>query len=233
MYPRLKLGVEMGTAVWDDSSEGLYVSNKKGKMFEISQDIYDELYGADGTHPLDLPEDLQEQMKLDGLITTNRFEIDRLIIHCVLFSVGERAKKFRPFCRIVNFVLPVLATTIFLGSVFLKLYLHTETNSELGIPACLAMTFFSVLAHEFGHLVAAIAYGYKVTSVSLMLFEIFPLGAYVSCDRTKGTAKKRLQLSMAGIEVNLERLTKPKCDKSSSKSQKSKMDIGPALVSNK
>ena len=133
----------------------------------------------------------------------------------------------------MNFVLPVLATTIFLGSVFLKLYLHTETNSELGIPACLAMTFFSVLAHEFGHLVAEIAYGYKVTSVSLMLFGIFPLGAYVSFDRTKGTAKKRLQLSMAGIEVNLERLTKPKCDKNSSKSQKSKMDIGPALVSNK
>ena len=105
MYPRLKEYVEIGTCIWDgDCEEGFFVTNEMGDDYEISAGLYDELCSADGTHPLNISEELLAQLKRDGIITTSRFVSEGLVNRYIVISVGKRAEIVRKLCIGINMI---------------------------------------------------------------------------------------------------------------------------------
>lgn len=75
---------------------------------------------------------------------------------------------------------------------------------DLRLPAYIFLLALSFLAHEFGHLIAGISYGYRFSEMGLLLLGVLPIGAYVAHYEKKRTrALHRFQLSLAGIETNV------------------------------
>ena len=68
MYPVLKEGVSIGTFHYEGSDTiHYYIENADGEEFEISRRLWDALLKADGTRPLDLPDNgRQTEATWDG-----------------------------------------------------------------------------------------------------------------------------------------------------------------------
>ena len=62
----------------------------------------------------------------------------------------------------------------------------------------------SVALHEVGHLVAGLAYGYKISDTGILLLGIIPIGAYVAHEDKKDASRsEKVQFAIAGVEMNL------------------------------
>ena len=69
MYPVLKEGVSIGTFHYEGSDTiHYYIENADGEEFEISRRLWDALLKADGTRPLDLPDNGQGLQQDDAEI---------------------------------------------------------------------------------------------------------------------------------------------------------------------
>lgn len=67
-----------------------------------------------------------------------------------------------------------------------------------------ALIVLSLALHELGHLVAGVAYGYKISDTGILLLGIIPFGAYVAHeDMEDATKAEKIQFALAGVEVNL------------------------------
>ena len=76
MYPVLKEGVSIGTFQYEGSDIAhYYIENADGEEFEISHRLRDALLQADGTRPLNLPNNgsrVLPKLKRLGLVRTSR-----------------------------------------------------------------------------------------------------------------------------------------------------------------
>ena len=62
----------------------------------------------------------------------------------------------------------------------------------------------SLALHEVGHLVAGLAYGYKISDTGILLLGIIPIGAYVAHEDKKDASRsEKVQFALAGVEMNL------------------------------
>ena len=118
MYPILKEGVSIGTFQYEGSDAiHYYIENADGEKFEISRRLWDALLKADGTHPLDLPDNgsrVLPKLKRLGLVRTSRFvRDDGLFNRFILFPVGNRLQAGRLVFKALNAALPAVAILIF------------------------------------------------------------------------------------------------------------------------
>lgn len=204
MYLRLRDGVSIGTFTYVGSSEEHYFVENEHEEFEISCQVYQELMRADGTHALRLSKGLLRQMKRDGILTTSRYIHDGIISRYLLFPLGESIARFQPVCRVMNALLPILAGILLVASIFVRRKYGHPGIGELNFMLYYLLLFLSVAAHECGHLVSGIAYGYRFTEIGLLLFGILPAGAYVAHYKKEESSRLAcIQHSLAGVEVNL------------------------------
>lgn len=174
MYPLLREGVSIGTFQYEDSDTIHYfVKNKDDDEFEVSYPVWDALMHADGTHPLDLPNEGQELLQLlkkYHIIQTNRF-VHNSGIHnqFILFNLGRTTRRTRRMCRKINTVLPVLAVVILIIGVCLKALGGLCAMSRFNWILYFSLFVFSLALHETGHLIAGISYKYKISNVGILL----------------------------------------------------------------
>ena len=209
MHPVIKEGVSIGTFEYEGSDDVHYfVENAEGEEFEISYKLWKALLGADGTRPLSLPDggrDIIPRLKQDGIIQTSRFLRGKESMNrFVLFPVGSRSRGFRPYCRLANAALFLSAVPVFAAGVYLTASGDPALGDFFSWFLYYGLILCSMFLHEAGHLIAGIAYGYRITDMGILLFGILPVGAYVAHeDRKKASRGQRIQFALAGIEMNL------------------------------
>lgn len=208
MYPRLCDGVELGSYTTEESPElQYYAINPEGDEFSISKSIFSALRNADGTAPLNLPSGLEDEL-LQELVNANLVTIKRLVWEglwnrLILFPVGRRGRRCRGVASVLNKLLPKASLSLFLLGVLLSFYVPVYSYEEFNSVLYYLALVLSLSLHEFGHFNAAIAYRHKVSDVGILLLGIIPLGAYVAYIDKKESNKRRLQIALAGIEMNL------------------------------
>lgn len=209
MYPVLKEGVTIGTFRYEGSKEIHYYSeNPDGEEFELSRRLWNALLQADGTHPLDLPDRGQSilpKLKKCGLVRTSRFvREDGALNRFILFPFGDKKRNGNLTLRAINAALPVVSILIFALGVFLMISRRSDTAYSINWWLYYGSLVVSTILHEAGHLIADLAYGYKISDTGILLLGIIPIGAYVAHEKKKDSTKaEEIQLSLSGIEVNL------------------------------
>lgn len=209
MYPVLKEGVSIGTFQYEGSDATHYfIENADGEEFEISSRLWDALLKADGTRPLDLPDNgrrVLPKLKRHGLVRTSRFvQDDGLFNRFILFPIGNRLQAGRLVFKALNAALPAVAILIFAIGIYVTTSEGEESGYNFSWWLYYGLIALSLALHELGHLVAGLAYGYKISDTGILLFGIIPLGAYVAHeDKKDATKAEKIQFALAGVEVNL------------------------------
>lgn len=209
MYPVLKEGVSIGTFQYEGSDATHYfIENADGEEFEISRRLWDALLKADGTRPLDLPDNgrrILPKLKRHGLVRTSRFVQDNgLFNRFILFSIGNRLQAKGLVFRALNATLPTVSILTFAIGVYVTASKGAESGYNFSWWLYYALIVLSLALHELGHLVAGLAYGYKISDTGILLLGIIPFGAYVAHENKKDATKaEKIQFALAGVEVNL------------------------------
>ena len=210
MYPILRDDAFVGTFTYKNSDKvRYYAENGNGDMFELTKDLYNALLEAEDTHPLLLDKcdkNLINYLKKEKLIHTSRFVFDGgLFNRFIIVPIGDRANRLKKLCRCINFSLPVMSVLIFAISLVIKMLSGRVINYNFSLLGYIIMILLSVLLHELGHMIAGISYNYKICNMGIVLFFLFPIGAYVEAEEDEGelTKKQKIQFSLAGIEMNL------------------------------
>lgn len=209
MYPVLKEGVSIGTFTYEGSEAiHYYIENADGDEFEISHRLYDALLDADGTKPLNLPrkgQSILPMLKRHGLIRTSRFVHDEGFFNrFILFPISSNLQNGSLVCRKINTALPVVSILTLAISVYLMISGRIQTGCYFNWWLYYGLLVASLALHEVGHLVAGLAYGYKISDTGILLLGIIPIGAYVAYEEKKDAARiEKIQFALAGIEVDL------------------------------
>lgn len=209
MYPVLKEGVSIGTFQYEGSdTTRYYIENADGEEFEISHRLSDALLQADGTHPLNLPNNgsrVLAKLKRLGLVRTSRFVRDDGIFNrFILLPIGSRRQNNRLICKAINAALPVVSALIFAIRVYLMKASAVDTGYHFSWWLYYGLLICSVALHEVGHLVAGLAYGYKISDTGILLLGIILIGAYVAHEDKKDASRsEKVQFALAGVEMNL------------------------------
>ncbi len=208
MYPVLKEGVSIGTFQYEGSdTTHYYIENADGEEFEISHRLWDALLQADGTHPLDLPDDgrrVLPKLKRLGFVRTSRFVRDDGIFNrFILFPIGSQSPKTRLICKAINAALPLVSALIFAIGVYLLRSSGTDIGYYFSWWLYYGLLVCSLALHEAGHLAAGIAYGYKISNTGILLLGMIPIGAYVAHGGKKDASRsEKVQFALAGVEMN-------------------------------
>ncbi len=209
MYPVLKEGVSIGTFQYEGSdTTHYYIENADGEEFEISRRLWDALLKADGTHPLDLPGNgrrILSKLKRHGLVRTSRFvQDDGFFNRFILFPISNRLETGRLFFRAINAALPAVAILAFAIGIYVTALEGSESGYNFSWWLYYGLIILSLVLHELGHLIAGLAYGYRISDTGILLLGIIPLGAYVAHENKKDATKaEKIQFALAGVEVNL------------------------------
>lgn len=209
MYPILKEGVSIGTFQYEGSdTTHYYIENADGDEFEISRKLWDALIQADGTRPLKLPENghriLPKLKKLDLVRTSKFVRDDGIFNRFILFPIGNRHQNGSMVYKAINAALPVVSALIFAISVYLMKTSCTETGYHFSWWLYYGLLICSLALHEVGHLVAELAYGFKISNTGILLLGILPIGAYVAHEDKKDASRsEKVQFALAGVEMNL------------------------------
>ena len=209
MYPVLKEGVSIGTFRYENSdTTHYYIENADGEEFEISRSLWNALLKADGARPLELPDNgrcMLPELKRLGLVRTTRFvQDDGIFNRFILFSISNRMRDSRLVFKAINAALPVVSILIFAIGIYVMVSEGERSDCEINWWIYYSLIALSLAFHELGHLVAGLAYGYKISNTGILLLGIIPLGAYVAYENKKDATKaERIQFALAGVEVNL------------------------------
>lgn len=209
MYPVLKEGVSIGTFRYKGSETiHYYAENADGEEFELDHKLWEALLQADGTHPLDLPNNgrrMLPQLKRHGLVRTSRFvQDDGLFNRFILFPISNRMQAGRSFFKALNAALPTVAILIFAIGVYVTTSEGEGSGYNFSWWLYYGLIALSLSLHELGHLIAGLAYGYNISDTGILLLGIIPLGAYVAHeDKKDATKAEKIQFALAGVEVNL------------------------------
>ena len=209
MYPVLKEGVSIGTFQYEGSDTTHYfIENADGEEFEISKRLWNALLQADGTRPLNLPDNgrrILPKLKKHGLVRTSRFVKDEGIFNrLILFPIGNGMQAHRLAFKAINAVLPAVSILIFAIGIYVTVSEGKGSGYNFSWWLYYGLIALSIVFHELGHLVAGLAYGYKISDTGILLLGIIPLGAYVAHeDKKDATRAEKMQFALAGVEVNL------------------------------
>ena len=125
----------------------------------------------------------------------------------VLFTFGDKVRKARPLCKLLNAVLPVSSILTFIIGVVLLFWQNSGRipMDDYSILLYYALVLASLFVHEAAHLISAVAFGYPVSEAGVIFYlKIFPACLYVGHGRKKNATKgEEIQLALAGIEANL------------------------------
>ena len=209
MYPVLKEGVSTGTFHYEGSDVTHYfIENADGKEFEISKRLRDALLQADGTRPLNLPDNgcrILPKLKKHGLVRTSRFvKDDGIFNRFILFPIGNGMQTDRLVFKAINAALPVVSILIFAIGIYVTSSEGKGSGYNFSWWLYYGFIVLSLAFHELGHLVAGLTYGYKISDTGILLLGIIPLGAYIAHeDKKDATKAEKVQFALAGVEVNL------------------------------
>ena len=209
MYPVLKEGVSIGTFQYEGSDTTHYfIENADGEEFEINHMLWDALLQADGTHPLNLPNNgnrVISKLKRLGFVRTSRFVRDDGIFNrFILFPIGSRTHNNSLICKAINVALPIVSVLIFAIGVYLMKSSCTDIGYHFSWWLYYGLFVCSLALHEVGHLIAGLAYGYKISDTGILLLGIIPIGAYVAHEDKKDASRsEKVQFALAGVEMNL------------------------------
>ncbi len=209
MYPVLKEGVSIGTYQYEGSeTTHYYIVNADGEEFQISYRLWDSLLHADGTRPLNLPNNgsgVLPMLKQLGLVQTSRFVRGKGVFNrFILCAIGKQSLNNRLICKVINAILPIVSLLVFAIGVYLMKSRGTNTACNFSWWLYYCLFACSIALHEVGHLVAGLAYGYKISDVGILLLGIIPIGAYVAHEDKKDISRaKKLQIALVGVEMNL------------------------------
>ena len=209
MHPVVCDGVVLRTYRDKDEANIHYiVNNCDGDIFEISSQLFEALWKADGTCPLDLPDKgrrLIPKLKKHRIIRTSRFvKGPGLINRFILFPIRSKRNRCRPLFKVIHSVLPVIAMILFLTGALLTNTSKTETENGFNWWLYYGLALASIALHEAGHLTAGLAYGYEMSDTGILLLGILPIGAYVATREKKNASKaEQIQFALAGIVINL------------------------------
>lgn len=209
MCPVLKEGVSIGTFQYEGSgATHYYIENADGEEFEISRKLWDALLKADGTRPLDLPDNgrrILPKLKRHGLVRTSRFvQDDGLFNRFILFPIGNRLQAGRLVFKALNAALPAVAILTFAIGIYVTTSEGEGSGYNFNWWLYYGLIALSLALHELGHLIAGLAYGYNISDTGILLLGIIPLGAYVAHeDKKDATKAEKIQFALAGVEVNL------------------------------
>lgn len=209
MYPVLKEGVSIGTFQYEGSdTTHYYIENADGEEFEISKRLWDALLQADGTRHLNLPDNgrlILPKLKKHGLVRTSRFvKDDGIFNRFILFPIGNGMQADRLVFKAINAALPAVSILIFAIGIYVTASEGKGSGYNFSWWLYYGLIALSLAFHELGHLVAGLAYGYKISDTGILLLGIIPVGAYVAHeDKKDATKSEKIQFALAGIEVNL------------------------------
>lgn len=208
MYPLLREGVSLGTYYdEDEDKEDFFVENSQGNFYSVTKELFNALLVADGMHPWDetdlMDDELIRKLKKAGIIQTNRFVWSGLINQFVIVPVVRPDKHMCQYFCILNKLLPKAACLLLVAGIFCKILIPGNSDAEMSWFIYCISIFLSISMHELAHASAAIAYGEEVSNVGILLLGILPIGAFVCCNEHACSRKERLQISLAGIEMNL------------------------------
>lgn len=146
---------------------------------------------------------------MDGLMLTRKSRVLLASFSDILITVwyARISKGFRVASKIINALLAACWLPVLLLGAFLVMKSepdYLDMNILISMYAGLfAGTLSGIVLHEFGHMVACLAYGGKVYEAGIMLKFIVIPAAYVfmnhDCVRSR---MKRVQINAAGIEMN-------------------------------
>ena len=106
--------------------------------------------------------------------------------------------------RAINAALPAVSILIFVIGIYVMASKGEGSVYNFSWWLYYGLIALSLAFHELGHLIAGLAYGYKVSDTGILLLGIIPLGAYVAHEDKKDAMKtEKIQFALAGIEVNL------------------------------
>lgn len=209
MYPVLKEGVSVGTFQYEGSdTTHYYIENADGEEFEINCSLWKALLHADGTRPLNLPDSgrrILPKLKRHGLVRTSRFVRDDGIFNrYILFPISNRMQANTQVFRAITAALPVVSILFFALGIYSMTSKAIRGGYIFNLWLYYGLIVLSLALHEIGHLIAGLAYGYKISDTGLLLLGIIPFGAYVAHEDKKDASKaEKIQFALAGIEVNL------------------------------
>ena len=210
MYPIRCDGVELMICEDDYGAEFYCARNAAGEEYTISYPILKALIRADGTRPLLLPEDdvdLLAELIHCGLVQTSRLVKGKQYDRLILFTFGDKVRKARPLCKLLNALLPVSSILIFILGVSILLWQNSGRipMDDYSLLLYYALVLVSLFVHEAAHLISAVAFGYPVSEAGVIFYlKIFPACLYVGHGRKKNATKgEEIQLALAGIEANL------------------------------
>ena len=106
--------------------------------------------------------------------------------------------------KALNAALPAVSILAFAISIYVTASEGAESGDSFSWWLYYALIVLSLALHELGHLVAGVAYGYKISDTGILLLGIIPFGAYVAHeDKEDATKAEKIQFALAGVEVNL------------------------------
>ena len=209
MYPFLKDDVVFGTFQREGSDELCYFfRNPSGDEYEVDRELFLALINADGTKPLNLPDEgknLLPTLIQSDLVQTSRFvRMDGILNRWVLFPLGSRIRRYRRYFKIINCLLPAISIFCFIVGIWLFWHTRMGYYYDFNIWLYVGLYILSIVLHEIGHLAVGVAYDYRMSEIGIILCGVFPCGAYVACiPKGRIVKRKQIQFYLAGIEMNL------------------------------
>lgn len=181
MHPILKEGVSIGTFQYEGpDTTHYYIENADGEEFEISRRLWDALLKADGTRPLDLPDNgrrILPKLKRHGLVRTSRFvQDDGLFNRFILFPVGNRLQAGRLVFRAINAALPAVAILVFAMGIYVIASEGAGSGYDFSWWLYYGLIALSLALHELGHLLAMQSYQWSLTLLSVANINIILAG---------------------------------------------------------
>lgn len=171
------------------------IENAKGEEFWFKEEVNDILLSLDGTRPLPYSREIVECMQKDGLIYAKRFIWKGLRSKLFLPVWNVKKEKRAPFI-LLNKALPLLAVLVFLYGLVCAHRIDIDADTSTAtIYLCMLV---SIVLHEWGHMIAGTAYGSRTLSSCLSL-----QGAQTGFTNNPDSKKQRIQMSLAGLEMNM------------------------------
>ena len=144
------------------------------------------------------------KLEAENVIRDKRFFSKFFLFLLVTIWRPKITEKFRVASFIINGLLLISFLPLLAFSILYFLYYTYDINFDYMIVGSVAGMLIGLILHELGHMFACLAYGGRVFEVGVMLQFLLMPGAYVLMNESNIKKRmKRVQVSVAGIEMNL------------------------------